>query len=816
MGNVGSDQVTVRFTNRPALSLRTRRVSLPLQRFWDALPATVQAQWPIGEAELAALASGEWPSEAPAPKDSTIPHRNPASLPDPEVIYQLVELYSGNLEVQVEYFFDPITQRYALRQLGQRFLGELEQLRPPTNDQPQADYVLETRLHQVHEIRLQRPGYFSSDSNRISLGTTESKVLRRQAPALFVVGVFDRRDRVNLLLNSMPDLRQFNVFPGSQGDLVAQEAFLAEWYSTRVFANPPVDPPRLTDPIVVDGVAVTLPDLVDYPEVPKPATIPAELRARLTIRVNEIVWQGTMLSAEADALSNYRLLSLPDHQGPAKTAINGILEDIQTAVAVAPYPVPERRPHPADNFLGTFAIVVTFPPADNPNWALGWTGPMDQATEDELRFQAQSYSEGYHRGVDALIEQVQSPRWEGTGISLNRPSIPPIPFSLSRKFSVEVGDRIDDRPPARFRYTVIWQGSMTDDEANTLRDIFLETPRLARPNTIGAGVNQVINQALNDPNRGATVTQTIAFAWPRLDQLTSSQRQALIGNPLAGLSVDEAANQLGWSRADNLDLAAPELVNLVRSRLEPGDPFIEAFQTLITQLDRSYSRPMRLRLLRLRGLLTPTEQTALRQLFSNHQTAIAALLADVTDLTTIEQLYTSGFSQEPISAPVAIPDGLSQGLDFPTPRETVLVWRGEISAAERDAALGLPGDEAFTIALEQLTRRRLIGEELPEGLRAQLQISRNPDTEAETLTWQAPGPTNEQILLLQTLVVDAAYEASLRRLIRALLEDPSRATGTSVPLAAFPDVQRISLPLPEEGTSRPTTATLPEILQASC
>jgi hypothetical protein len=815
-GEVVSDQASVSFNNRPPLSIRSRRVTLPLKRFWDALPAAVKAQWPIGEPQLAALANGEWPSEAPIPKDrsleDSIPYRNPASLPDPEMIYQLVELYSGNVDVQVEIFFDPITEQYALRQLGQRFLGELGSLHPPSVTYPHADYVLETRLHQVHDIQLRRTSYFSNAGDRISLGTTESKVLRRQAPSLVVVGVFDQRDWVNLLLNSVPDLRQFSAFPGSQGDLAAQVAFLQEWYSTRVFANPPVDPPDLSTPVLVENVPVTLPDIVDYPEVPKLPTIPRLLRPKLTIRPSQITWQGTMLSAEANALSNYRL-SLPDHQSPAKAAINGILTDIQTVVESAPYLVTERRPHPADSFLGSLAIAVTFPPADNPHWALRWTGPMDQAAEDELRIQAQTYGETYRNGIDALIRQVQDRNWQGESRTLGQPSIPPVPLSLSQKFSVQVGDRIDDDGAPLFPYTVTWQGSMTDDEANTLRDIFFRDTQIGRPNTIAGGVNQVINQALDDPNRGATVTQTIAFAWPRLDQLSPSQRQDLIGNPLAGLSVDEPTNQLRWSRADNLGLAAPELVNLVRSRLEPGDPFIGAFQTLMTRLDRAYSRPMQLRLLRLRGLLTPTEQTALQQLFSNHRAAIEALLEDVSDLAIVEQLYTSGFSQEPISAPVTIPDALSEVLDFPTPRETVLVWQGEVSATERDAALSLSGDEAFTTALEQLTRRRLTGEELPEELRAQLWISRDLDSQAETLIWDAPGPTNEQIQLLQTLVVDAAYEASLRRLIRALLEDPTHTPGASVPLAAVPDVQRITLLLPEEGSSRPTTATLPEIFQ---
>ncbi|HSM84465.1 MAG TPA: hypothetical protein VLS96_22450, partial [Nodosilinea sp.] len=216
------------------LTIRTRQVELPLQRLWDALSPAVQAQWDSDNPDLGV-------SAGPGPTGNAI-LRKPASLPDPEVIYQLVELYSGNLEVQVEYFFDPATEGYVRRQLGQRLLGELKRLRPPTVANPQANFALETYLHRVQEIKLERSGYF--DPPLIGLGETEGKVWRRQQPSLFLVGVFTRRDRTNLLINSVALLQARRV-PGtasaltSSEKLLEQESFMDDWYSTRRFANAP-------------------------------------------------------------------------------------------------------------------------------------------------------------------------------------------------------------------------------------------------------------------------------------------------------------------------------------------------------------------------------------------------------------------------------------------------------------------------------------------------------------------------------------------------------------------------------------------------
>ncbi len=124
------------------LAVRARELRLPLRPLWDSLPADAQAQWA---------------AERPDAADSAEPRRKPASLPDPEVVYQVVESFLGNVEVQAEIFFDPATERYASRPLGRRVAVDVAAVDGPPATAPQADFVLRAVLQPVAEVQLTRP-----------------------------------------------------------------------------------------------------------------------------------------------------------------------------------------------------------------------------------------------------------------------------------------------------------------------------------------------------------------------------------------------------------------------------------------------------------------------------------------------------------------------------------------------------------------------------------------------------------------------------------------------------------------------------------
>ncbi|MCA1711835.1 MAG: hypothetical protein LC789_09470, partial [Actinobacteria bacterium] len=121
--------------------VRGRRATVALRRFWDGLPAAAQARW-----------SSEDPGDAPYGADRPF-----ASLPDNQVVYQVVERFGGNVEVQAEMFFRPSSDDPAAewvpqrRQLGRRVL-----VGPPefTASAAGGDYALVVPLVQFHELPL--------------------------------------------------------------------------------------------------------------------------------------------------------------------------------------------------------------------------------------------------------------------------------------------------------------------------------------------------------------------------------------------------------------------------------------------------------------------------------------------------------------------------------------------------------------------------------------------------------------------------------------------------------------------------------------
>lgn len=112
-----------------------RIVEIPLRRLWDSLPATVQKRWP---------------DENPTQLVGQDVGRRPGLLPDPEVVYQIIEYFQGNIEVQAELYVDPassnlVRAKYEKRQLGKRQLAEVVDL--ITSDGGES-YRLRIRLQQ--------------------------------------------------------------------------------------------------------------------------------------------------------------------------------------------------------------------------------------------------------------------------------------------------------------------------------------------------------------------------------------------------------------------------------------------------------------------------------------------------------------------------------------------------------------------------------------------------------------------------------------------------------------------------------------------
>ncbi|MFC0040467.1 hypothetical protein [Actinomadura rayongensis] len=178
----GTDVVWRRLPPFPPLPLRVggrfrqdtrvRTVTIPLRRFWDSLPDEAQRRWPAEAPDAAGAATA----------------RTPGALPDPEVVYQIVELFSGNIEVQAECFYDPVTRTFTHRQLGKRHLVARTTLAPPSD--ALGDFPLAVDLVQVSEAQL-TTGY---DTGELPLDT-RNRVDIDAHGRLLLAGVMTKGDR---------------------------------------------------------------------------------------------------------------------------------------------------------------------------------------------------------------------------------------------------------------------------------------------------------------------------------------------------------------------------------------------------------------------------------------------------------------------------------------------------------------------------------------------------------------------------------------------------------------------------------------------
>jgi len=130
-----------------AFPARLRRIEIPLRPFWESLTDATQQRWQ---------------DETPDLPGSDALKRKFSSLPDPDVIYQLVETFNGNVEVQVEVFFgrvaDEVTGEqsgdYQFRQLGRSFLAVINSLTLLPPDTLHDDFVVALEIVQLTPIPL--------------------------------------------------------------------------------------------------------------------------------------------------------------------------------------------------------------------------------------------------------------------------------------------------------------------------------------------------------------------------------------------------------------------------------------------------------------------------------------------------------------------------------------------------------------------------------------------------------------------------------------------------------------------------------------
>ncbi|UCE05693.1 MAG: hypothetical protein JSW07_19195, partial [bacterium] len=347
----------------PTTSIRLRQVEIPLKRFWDCLPSAAKTQWsaeqPDGSSfeidlsfqneldnqQISENLTNEFIAHGfPLPENATVtireagnewqisvedkllyllnkeleqiiiynqdPSRKFSSLPDPEVIYQVIEIFNGNIEVQAEFLFDEkapspedetdTLPSYVRRQLGQRFLAEILKLVPPAAESPQADFVLQTTLLQITETELHNTYEIPEEVLHIA----------SQDNLLSVAGVFTRSD-LNMLL----------------GKLQSVDGYIGRPLS----AAPPLS--EFTEELQAK---------LKYPELPTGVEVPDILQRQLSIDTVGISWVGPMSDDQSDYLSEEYHSDLTVFQDAVKALLAAMKAEAVSFSAT--YEAPPPRP----------------------------------------------------------------------------------------------------------------------------------------------------------------------------------------------------------------------------------------------------------------------------------------------------------------------------------------------------------------------------------------------------------------------------------------------------------------------------------------
>jgi hypothetical protein len=411
-----------------AVPVRGRAVHLPLKRLWDSLPDAAQQQWP---------------AEAP---DGTL--RKPAWLPDLGVVYQIVERFSGNVEVQAELYFDDATGQFARRQLGTRQLVDVGVLSAPASG---GAFTLALAVQQITRLELSRP-YGDADRARIVLPTRAKTAFAGNV--LSFVGVLTSADRDALIA----------VLDPADADALA--AAHAGWYEqVHVSAAPQTLPAAVADAIdlpeptearlswegplsdeerasllslrgdreFVDGVSRLVAAIsgtgvvaVDVPLGPD--QVPTALRSRIVLATEaagdtyaSLGWAGNLSDADAAAISRWpRIRSLSDAVASLLAAAEG---------ATYRQPLPPARPRP-DDLPGALSGRLVIGES-----TLGWKGPAPTDAE-RTALAALQGDAAFLEALARLLAIVDATRTTYLGPVVERPSQASLPASVTAQLQI--------------------------------------------------------------------------------------------------------------------------------------------------------------------------------------------------------------------------------------------------------------------------------------------------------------------------------------------------------------------------------------------
>lgn len=732
------------------VSLRSRLIQIPLQRFWDSLPAAAQTQWQAENPDINPVQG----------------RRKFSSLPDPEVVYQIVELFSGNVEVQAELFFDPETERYNLRQLGQRFLAETPAVSaPPVASQ--GDYILETAVQQVSQVELVR----SITVNQIAVPTRNK--IAFAAPLLSVAGIFRREDRDNILRTAVApaqqaalvallqqpnlELSSFQLFfpdPSDRNnffrDYQTLEALYQSWFSQEYIAFPAsfrLPPSTQSDIEALVALANTI-DATQAPEL-------ANLIEFVEPTKHALIWVGPVSTDDADALTTLATAFTGDDAWiDAVQQVAAVDDAAADTVTTIPLLIGlERAPGAVQTAAGgTLQLAVNA--TSSRYTSLTWQGLLFDEQIATLR--QWTYLPAFITAVNDLVQQLDAVTLDFT-LPVPRPLQDELPNSIRSQFIIGSNQ-------------LTWQGPSPEDaQRSAIESLTGDSDFLDARQALLAAI---------DANQSVTL-----FKHLRQDQLPDSLQNRLTIEPAQLRWRGPAPTDEQRTALESLP-GSPEFQTAVANLLEQID---QDHRTTLTQLGRG-ARTIPASLLGRLNIQTdqlvwigpaPTDeqrQTIDTEILRNQAIEPGYRNATQALLQQIDQNYTEPLTLQPQAD--TLPASLRDQLQVEPDR---LTWQGPAPTDEQRADLDtLTVDDDFDAALQDLIaaidRDRTVPmvprpdrprqRQLPADLSDQLTLA--PENQPTQATWTGRIHSAAQLQALRDLTGDDPFNNAINSIITTL------------------------------------------------
>jgi len=661
---------------------RQPQILISLKRLWDALSPKAQEQWD---------------AESPGAYDSgKIKY---SALPDLEAVYQLVELFHGNMEVQTEYYFGEdagtAAESYLQRQLAKRFIPDgLVLLEAGQTGNPLDAFALDVSFLLPLDILV-----LKDYANAAIPDPTASRVeYVPEDQMLRFRGILRQEDINNILWKAVQELVEIRTYLETgidETDPTARSQFLNQWYSTRLLQHD-------MNLAALEQEVQEKVEMLEERFMPRQEDFAGSLHAQLNITNAQLRWTGEIVTAQEggfDAFTNDTAVLLLHEARKAAGELKGRLLAEQTFERDY---IPLTDPFP--NTAQPAKLAIAFSPPNSGSkqarWSLKWTDDVIAANEKTalgLLKNDAILNAGERSLIEAQVNLLISSIEAGHSLAITPGTPGATPAGAPAGFSVETETILPGIPVRR---KLSWVGDFTSP---------------AKAALLALDGDAAFKQGVKDLISLVETEHQVAFDmdWPVRDPSKLSNSPEL-----DSIMLNLATNKVSWVRSHK----ESALLRQLESQLKPIDPFLLALQSVRDEIaGKTLTQTVaKAKLLRSTQLLNQeghffTEKdrdSLLAAAHADDHAAIQAFYEDLADRQALRDALKKYFSEvEVAQAPALNP--LPEFFSFEEKDgKSYLQYQGWMLEAERDqlvaAYAGSPPDQEAARQLYEASQRKMI------------------------------------------------------------------------------------------------------------